>query len=102
MDIRFEFAPEMVAKANERRDMIAEYSPARAEKWYRGLFEKIETLKTLPTRCPVAPESEAYGEELRYLTYGKRSGIYRIFFTIRGDVIRIVALHHGARGSIDF
>ena len=102
MEYRFEFAPKMVAKANARHDWIAEHSLSRADKWYRGLFEKIETLKTLPKRCPVAPESDAYGEELRCLTYGKRTGVYRILFTIRGDVIRIVALHHGARGSIEF
>jgi plasmid stabilization system protein ParE len=102
MEYRFEFAPEMVAKANERHDLIAEHSLERAEKWYRGLFEKIETLKKYPRRCPRAPESEDYGEELLYLTYGKRGGVYRILFTIRDDVIRIVALHHGARGSIEF
>jgi plasmid stabilization system protein ParE len=101
MEYRFEFAPEMVAKANERHDLIAEHSPERAEKWYRGLFERIETLKKHPTYCPVAPESVDYGEELRYLTYGKRGGVYRILYTIRDDVIRIIAMHHGARGSID-
>ena len=102
MEYRFEFAPAMVAKANERHDWIAEHSPERAEKWYRGLFERIETLKKHPKRCPRAPESEDYGEELRYLTYGKRGGVHRILFAIRDDVIRIIALHHGARGSIEF
>jgi plasmid stabilization system protein ParE len=102
MEYHFEFAPELVAKANERHDWIAEHSPERAEKWYRELFERIETLKNHPNRCPVASESVDYGEELRYLTYGKRGGVYRILFTIRGDVIRIVALHHGAKGSIEF
>jgi uncharacterized DUF497 family protein len=102
MAYRFEFAPEMVAKANERHDWIAVQSPGRAEKWYRGLFEKIETLKKYPKRCPVASESADYGEKLRYLTYGKRGGVHRILFTIRGDVIRIVGLHHGARGSFEF
>ncbi len=102
MEYRFEFAPEMVAGANERHDWIAERSPERAGKWYRGLFEKIETLQTHPKRCPVAPESEDYGEQLRYLTYGKRGDIFRILFTIRGDVIRIIALHHAAQGPYEF
>ena len=102
MEYRFEFAPEMVAKANERHDWIAERSPERAEKWYRGLFERIETLKKFPERCPRAEESEHYGEELRYLTYGKRSDVFRILFTIRDDVIRIIAMHHEAQDSIEF
>ena len=67
MEYRFEFAPAMVAKAkaNARQDWIADFSPERAEKWYRGLFQKIETLKLHPKRCPIASESFAYGEELR-------------------------------------
>lgn len=101
MEYRFEFAPEMVASANERHDRVAERSPVRAEKWYRGLFEKIETLKIHPKRCPIAPESEVFGEPLRYLTYGKRGNVFRIIFAIRGDVIRVVALHHAAQGPRD-
>lgn len=102
MDIRFEFAPEFIAKVTEQHDWIAERSPERAEKWYRGLFQTIETLKTYPRRCPVASESVAYGEELLYLTYGKRGGVFRILFTIRDDVIRIVTLHHAAQGALEF
>ena len=80
-------------------DWIARHSPARAETWYRGLFEAIETLKTLPTRCPVISESPALGEDVRELLYGKRRGVYRIIFSIRGDVIRILSIWHGARGA---
>ena len=99
MEYRFEFAPAMLARANERHDWVAEKSPDRAEKWYRGLFERIETLKSHPKRCPVAPERGDNGEELRYLTYGKRGDVFRILFAIRGDLIRIVSLIHSARGS---
>ena len=52
MEYRFEFAPAMVARANARHDWVAEKSPDRADKWYRGLFERIETLKSHPTRYP--------------------------------------------------
>jgi plasmid stabilization system protein ParE len=102
MEYRFEFAPEMVARANEQHDWIAERSPERAEKWYRGLFEKIKTLKTYPKRCPVASESVAYGEELRFLVYGKRGDLFRVLFTIRDEEIRIVGLHHAAQGPYEF
>lgn len=102
MEYRFEFAPAMVAKANARQDWIADFSTERAEKWYRGLFQKIETLKLHPKRRPIASESFAYGKELRYLTYGKRGGIYRILFTIREDLIRVITIHHGAQGLLDF
>jgi plasmid stabilization system protein ParE len=88
MEYRFEFAPRALAQAREVHDWIAESSPERAAKWYQGLFETIETLKTFPMRCPLAPESDAYGEDVRQLLYGKRRAAYRILFTIRDDVIR--------------
>jgi uncharacterized DUF497 family protein len=102
MEYRIELAPEVVARACERFDWIAVTSPERAEKWYRGLIAKIETLKTHPKRCPVAAESQAYGEQLRYLTYGRRGDVFRVFFTIRDDMIRVIGLHHAAQGPFDF
>jgi plasmid stabilization system protein ParE len=97
MEYRFRFAPRALAEANEAHEWIAEQSPQRAAKWYQGLFQRIETLATHPERCPVAPEGRASGEQVRQLLYGRRGGAYRILFVIRDDVIRIVAVRHGAR-----
>jgi plasmid stabilization system protein ParE len=69
MEYRFEFDPRALDDAEEARDWIAESSLERAAKWYQGLFETIETLKTFPTRCPLAPGSDAYGEDVRQLLY---------------------------------
>ena len=30
-------------------------SPGFAEEWYQGLIRQMESLRKLPTRCPVAP-----------------------------------------------
>lgn len=56
-----------------------------AETWYRGIFNQIETLSRLPTRCPVARESRQFAEEIRELIYGKRrhKHKYRILFAMR-------------------
>ncbi len=43
---------------------------------------KIATLKVNPQRCPIDPDSEVYGEEVRVLLHGKRRGVYRVLFTI--------------------
>jgi plasmid stabilization system protein ParE len=40
-------------------------SPANAIRWARSLRTKIATLKTNLERCPIDPDSEVYGEEVR-------------------------------------
>jgi plasmid stabilization system protein ParE len=97
MDYRFKFSRRAVREAEEAFTWLAEHSPERAAKWYTGLFETIETLKTYPRRCPLAPESDAVEEEIRQLFYGKRQGIYRSLFAIRGEEIAILSIRHGAR-----
>jgi plasmid stabilization system protein ParE len=101
MAYRFEFAPTAIAQAGEIHDRIAELSPEQAAKWYQGLFEKIETLKTFPLRCPKADLGGDPGEEYRELLYGKRRHMYRILFTVRDDVIRIATIWRASRGPVE-
>lgn len=75
-------------------------SSAKALGWVRSVRAKIETLKTSPKRCPVDPDSAAYGEEVRILLYGKRRGRYRILFAIRGDSVHVLTVRHAARQSL--
>jgi plasmid stabilization system protein ParE len=75
-------------------------SPATALRWVRGIRAKITTLKRSPKRCPVDPDSEAHGEEVRVLLYGKRHGVYRILFAVRGETVHILTVRHSARRSL--
>ncbi len=84
---------------------IEQHAPERAAIWLRGLFEAIATLKEMPARCPVVPEADAVGHNVRHLLYGRRPGIYRIIFQIvdrpgkAGDVV-ILRVWHGARDRV--
>jgi plasmid stabilization system protein ParE len=69
-------------------------------RWARSLRAKIATLKTNPLRCPVDPDSEFYGEQVRVLLYGKRHGMYRVLFAIRGDAVHILTVRHAAQQSL--
>lgn len=75
-------------------------SPAKALRWIRGVRARIDTLKTNPQRCPVDPDSAAYGEEVRVLLYGKRHGKYRILFAIRGEWVHVLTVRHAAQRSL--
>lgn len=69
-------------------------------RWARGIRAKIDTLKDYPLRCPVDPDSEVYGAEVRMLLYGRgRGGKYRVLFTIQGDTVRVLTVRHTAQRS---
>jgi plasmid stabilization system protein ParE len=86
---------------NAARWVFAESrSRATALRLVRTIRAKIETLKKNPRRCPVDPDSEVYGEEVRVLLVGKRPGIYRILFAIRDDEAQILTVRHSARQTL--
>jgi len=101
MEYRYEIDDRAIADADHFFARIAEHSPTRAERWYRGLIAQFESLKSFPLRCPRAPESERFGEDVRHLLYGKRQSTYRILFVVRGDAVTILAIWHASRGPAE-
>lgn len=79
---------------------IAERNPEAAATWLFGLKDAIQGLRDLPERCPLAPENSAFKERIRELIYGKRSGRYRVFFTIRANTVHVLHIRHGARDKL--
>ncbi len=76
---------------------ICKHSPARAEKWLNGLLEAIKSLDFQLERYPFAPEAESFHKPIRQMLYGKRGGVYRVLFEIRGEVVQVVHIRHAAR-----
>ena len=76
---------------------IARDAPGRAATWLDGALRVIETLDSFPARCPLAPEDDAFEQEIRQLLYGD----YRILFTIDRDTVRVLHVRHGARRPLD-
>jgi len=66
-------------------------SPTKAIAWFNGLVDAVDTLCTFPERCPIAPESEDVGREIRHLIYGN----YRIIFAIEEQKVFILHIRHG-------
>jgi plasmid stabilization system protein ParE len=75
-------------------------SPEIAIRWTRGLERAIATLESMPTRCPVAAENDEFPYEIRELLYGRRPNVYRIVFTVRGDSVSVLFVHHAARDEL--
>lgn len=93
--------PSASAEMEEAFLWIAEHNPEAAVKWFNGLQDAVHGLETFPERCPLAPENDAFQEEIRQLIYGRRTGRYRIFFTIRSDAVHILHVRHGARDYLE-
>ncbi len=65
-----------------------------------AVTSKIATLKGSPLRCPIDPDSVAYGEEVRILLHGKQQTMFRIRFVVRGRKVHVVAVRHSAQRSL--
>jgi plasmid stabilization system protein ParE len=88
------------AEAMESFVWYAERSLIAAERWHAGLARAIDRLAEHPERCPVSEEDSAkLGREVRMLLYGRKRGVFRILFTITGDIVRVLRIRHSARGS---
>ncbi len=92
--------PEALAGIESAYQWIADYSPDRAGTWVNGLIQTVQSLTTMPTRCPLAPENEYFSEEIRQIFYGKRSRVYRILFTLREDEVHILFVRHSAQAPL--
>jgi toxin ParE1/3/4 len=75
-------------------EIDAVYSVA-AQKWYRGLKQKILSLERHPNRCPRTPERP----ELRHLLYGRRPHVYRVIYRVveRHKRVEVLHIRYGSR-----
>lgn len=96
MVFRVEISPSALADAEEAFLWIQQESPSKADEWYNGLVDAILSLENFPNRCPLAPESEDIGREIRQLLYKR----HRILFGVTGDVVQVFRIRHTARDKL--
>lgn len=88
-------------EVDEAMAWLAERSRTAAARWQAQLLEAIRSLENSPERCGLAPESDWYPGEIRQLLYGKRQGIYRILFEVRGTVVYVLRVRHSAQALLE-
>lgn len=93
MNFKVEFTYQAETDADIAYDWIFKKSPTNAYNWFEGLLQAIDNLHYLPERCPIAPESEEVGQEIRQLLYGK----FRILFSIESQTVFVLHVRHGAQ-----
>jgi plasmid stabilization system protein ParE len=99
---RVRISSRALADADETYEWLSQnISRERAERWYRGLFERFEALSRHPLRHPRAAENDRFPEEIRESLYGKRKSKHRILYTVRGDEVVVLFIHHSSRGELE-
>jgi plasmid stabilization system protein ParE len=85
---------------DEALEWLSERSPSAAVRWHQQLLEAVGSLENNPERCGLAPESEWVGGEIRQLLQGKKRGVYRILFEVRGNTVIILRVRHSAQALL--
>jgi plasmid stabilization system protein ParE len=103
MAFRVEIAPQAFDDLDSIADYIKERSSfAVAERWFNSFIDDIDSLKNMPARCPVAPESEELGREVRLLLHGGKNRTYKIYYSVdyetpSSGTVRVFHVRHWAR-----
>jgi plasmid stabilization system protein ParE len=76
-------------------------SAEQALRWYEAIYPAIDTLRTMPTRCPPARERDAHPGDLRQLSFSLgRRPTHRIVFVIEERTVTIVRVRHTSQRDL--
>jgi plasmid stabilization system protein ParE len=89
-----------LVEIDEAMGWYAKRSVPAAIRWYLRLKQAIGSLEDNPDQNARAPESDWCDREIRQMLHGKKRGIYRILFEIRGDIVYVLRVRHGARNFL--
>jgi plasmid stabilization system protein ParE len=76
---------------------LVERAPNQGSTWFNGLEHAILSLAQHPQRCRIAPERFDPDQPVRVLNHGRSPHVYRGFFTVDENVVRVVHIRRGAR-----
>jgi plasmid stabilization system protein ParE len=95
------FRVEITPRAQRDLDGIyakaAREAPYAGPLWFARFEESILSLAEFPERCPVEPRLSTSGRPVRKHLFGRRRHVYRVYFTIIADAVKVLHVRHGAR-----
>ena len=73
------------------------WGKAQAERWLREIYATCKNrLSQFPESCPIAPEGEDFGRELRQFIVNR----YRVIFTVKDDIVTILYVRGAYSGTV--
>jgi plasmid stabilization system protein ParE len=85
---------------NEYYLWAAKRAPRTAARWHLRFEAEILSLANLPAGCGLAEESGFRGYEIRQLLFGRRPNVYRVLFTIDGNLVRVLRVRRASRRKL--
>jgi plasmid stabilization system protein ParE len=102
MAFRVEVTPQAEQDADAILEwLLSQHAGEAGIRWFLRLREAIDSLAEMPGRCALAPENASVPFEMRQLLYGRKPHVYRILFTVEGDVVYVLRIRHGRRRHLD-
>jgi len=76
-------------------EYIFEQSEQNGIRWLQGIFDVIDTLETMPTRCGFVSEKHGFDREIRQFLYHS----HRILFEVDENLgaVRVIEFRHSAQ-----
>ena len=90
---KIDIAPDAAKEIEDIYLYIAKDSQNNATSWYFAIYDKIQTLKDFPARCPMAFEDRYYEYEIRHLIIGN----YRVLYRIQDRTVQSLHVKPGAQ-----
>lgn len=98
MKYRVIVLPNAEANLTHYAEHAAKHAPLTAARWLDRFHSALKSLAEMPLRYPLAPEGKDSPKPLRQMLFGKRPNVFRAFFTIENDEVRVL---HIRRASMD-
>jgi plasmid stabilization system protein ParE len=77
--------------------LLSQHAGESGLRWFWKMENAIESLCGLPGRCKPAPENRSVPFEMRQLLYRHKPHLYRILFTVEGNVVQVLRIRQGRR-----
>ena len=81
-------------------DYAAQHSPIDALRWLERFEVALQSLDERPDRCSLAREHGKVDAEIREFHVGKRPYVFRVIFTIDGEIVRILRIRRSQRKTL--
>jgi len=97
MAYRVRLTPRAAGDADAIYRRVTVEASVAGPRWYGRLIETLRSLDTFPERGQIV-ESLSRSEHLvRRILFGRKQNVYRIYYSIEGETVRILHIRHGAR-----
>ena len=102
MAFRVRLMPRAAGDANAIYRRVTEEAPLAGSRWYGKLIEALQSLDTFPERGQVVKNLSHSNRLVRRILFGRKPNVYRIYYSVEGDTVRILHIRHGARREPSF